>query len=388
MTTTGEALRGQKVDFSFSDEQVLLRDTIGKYMAAEYDSATRKRIVASPEGHSRETWKQFAELGFLAAPFVEEYGGLGGSAVETMIIMEECGRRLVVEPFIETVVLAGGLLRDLGSEDQRRAFLPRIIDGSDLWALAWAEAQSRHDLHDVALCANRDGNGYRLNGSKQVVVGAPWADHLIVSARTSGGRRDHGGISLFIVDKSQSGVDCRDYATVDGRRAAEIVFDDVVVGPETLIGLEGDGLAGLERAVDHAIAALCAEAVGAMDELNRMTRDYARLRKQFGVPLAKFQVLQHRMVDMFIAYEQALSMTYLTTLALTGDEPERAKAVSGAKVQVGEAARFIGQQAVQIHGGMGMSDELEVGRYFKRLIAINVQFGTPDHHLGRYLQVA
>jgi alkylation response protein AidB-like acyl-CoA dehydrogenase len=266
--------------------------------------------------------------------------------------------------------------------------LPRIIDGSDLWALAWAEAQGRHDLHDVASRAERDGDGYRLNGCKQVVVGAPWADRLIVSARTAGERRDCRGISLFIVDKSQSGVDCRSYATVDGRRAADIAFDSVAVGPEAPIGFEGDGLAGLERAVDHAIAALCAEAIGAMDELNRMTRDYARLRKQFGVPLAKFQVLQHRMVDMFIAYEQALSMTYLATLAFTGDARERAKAVSGAKVQVGEAAKFIGQQAVQIHGGMGMSDELEVGRYFKRLTAINVQFGTLDHHLGRYLRVA
>jgi alkylation response protein AidB-like acyl-CoA dehydrogenase len=376
------------VDFSFSDEQVLLRDTIRKYLAAEYDSVARKRIVTSSEGYSRETWEQFAELGFLAAPFPEEYGGIGGGAVETMIIMEEWGRRLVVEPFIETVVLAGGLLRDLGSEEQRHTFLPRIIDGRDLWALAWAEAQGRHDLHDIALRAERDGNGYRLNGSKQVVVGAPWANRLIVSARTSGGRRDRPGISLFIVDKSQSGIDCHGYATVDGRRAADIVFDDVAVGSEMRVGPEGDGVVGLERSVDHAIAALCAEAVGAMDELNRTTRDYARLRKQFGVPLAKFQVLQHRMVDMFIAYEQALSMTYLATLALTGHEPGRAKAVSGAKVQVGEAAKFIGQQALQIHGGMGMSDELEVGRYFKRLTAINVQFGTPDHHLGRYLQVA
>jgi alkylation response protein AidB-like acyl-CoA dehydrogenase len=376
------------MDFSFSDEQDLLRDSIRKYLSAKYDASARRRIVTSAEGYSRECWQEFAELGFLAAPFPEEYGGVGGGAVEAMIIMEECGRRLVVEPFVETVVLAGGLLRDLGSEEQRHTFLPRIIDGSDLWALAWAEAQGRHDLHDIALRAERDGNGYRLNGSKQVVVGAPWAGRLIVSARTSGTQRDRRGISLFIVDKSQSGIDCRDYATVDGRRAADIVFDAVAVGSEMRVGPEGDGVAGLERAVDHAIAALCAEAVGAMDELNRTTRDYARLRKQFGVPLAKFQVLQHRMVDMFIAYEQALSMTYLATLALTGDDPGRAKAVSGAKVQVGEAAKFIGQQAVQIHGGMGMSDELEVGRYFKRLTAINVQFGSPDHHLGRYLQVA
>jgi alkylation response protein AidB-like acyl-CoA dehydrogenase len=376
------------MDFSFSGEQDLLRNSIHKYLSAKYDASARRRIVASAEGYSRECWQQFAELGLLAAPFPEEHGGLGGGAVEIMVIMDEFGRRLVVEPFVETVVLAGGLLRDLGSEEQRHTFLPSIIDGSDLWALAWAEAQGRHDLHDIALRAERDGNGYRLNGRKQVVVGAPWADRLIASARTSGGRRDRRGISLFIVDKSQSGIDCRGYATVDGRRAAEIVFDDVAVGAEMRVGPEGDGLAGLERAVDHAIAALCAEAVGAMDELNRTTHDYARLRKQFGVPLARFQVLQHRMVDMFIAYEQALSMTYSATLALTGDKPGRAKAVSGAKVQVGEAAKFIGQQAVQIHGGMGMSDELEVGHYFKRLTAINVQFGTPDHHLGRYLQAA
>jgi alkylation response protein AidB-like acyl-CoA dehydrogenase len=376
------------MDFSFSDEQVLLRDTIGKYLAAEYDSAARKRIVASPEGFSRETWQQFAELGFLAAPFPEEYGGLGGGPLETMVIMEECGRRLVVEPYVETVVLVGGLLRDFGTEEQRRRLLPRIIDGAELWALAWAEAQGRHDLRDVALRADRHGDTYRLSGSKQVVVGAPWADRLVVSARTAGDRRDRSGISLFIVDKGQTGIDARGYATLDGRRAAEVVFDDVVVGPDMLIGDEGDGLPGLEQAVDHAIAALCAEAIGAMDELNRMTRDYARLRKQFGVPLARFQALQHRMVDMFIAYEQALSMSYLVTLSLSAASRERAKAVSAAKVQIGEAARFIGQQAVQIHGGMGMSDELDVGRYFKRLTAIALQFGTPDHHLGRYLQVA
>jgi alkylation response protein AidB-like acyl-CoA dehydrogenase len=261
------------VDFSFSDEQTLLRDSIHKYLSAKYDSSARMRIVTSAEGYSRECWQEFAELGLLAAPFPEEYGGLGGgAAVETMVIMEEFGRRLVVEPFVETVVLAGGLLRDFGSKEQRHTFLPRIIDGSDLWALAWAEAQGRHDLHDIAFRAERDGNGYRLNGSKQVVVGAPWANRLIVSARTSGGRRDRPGVSLFIIDTSQSGIDFRDYATVDGRRAADIVFNDVAVSSEMRVGPEGDGLVGLERAVDHAIAALCAEAVGAMDELNRAQR--------------------------------------------------------------------------------------------------------------------
>src|SRR5436190_9322544 len=224
------------MDFSFSDEQVLLRDSIHKYLNAKYDASARRRIVTSAEGHSRECWQEFAELGFLAAPFPEEYGGVGGGAVEAMIIMEEFGRRLVVEPFVETVVLAGGLLRDLGSEEQRRTFFSRIIDGSDVWALAWTEAQGRHDLHDIALRAERNGKGYRLNGRKEVVVGAPWANRLIVSARTSCGRRDRRGISLFIVDKSQSGIDCRDYANVDGRRAADIVFDDVAVGSEVRVG--------------------------------------------------------------------------------------------------------------------------------------------------------
>ena len=376
------------MDFSFSDEQVLLHNSIHKYLNANYDTAARMRIVASAEGYSRECWQQFAELGLLAAPFPEEYGGIGGGAVETMIIMEECGRRLSSSPSSRRSCSPAGCCAISAPKTSGR----HSSRASSTVATCgpWPGRRRRAvTIFTTSHCAPTEhGNSYRLSGSKQVVIGAPWANRLIVSARTSGAQRDRHGISLFIVDKSQSGIDCRDYATVDGRRAAEIVFDDVAVDPEMRVGPEGDGLAGLERAVDHAIAALCAEAVGAMDELNRTTRDYARLRKQFGVPVAKFQVLQHRMVDMFIAYEQALSMTYLATLRLTDEVRERAKAVSSAKVQVGEAAKFIGQQAVQIHGGMGMSDELEVGRYFKRLTAINVQFGTPDHHLGRYLQVA
>jgi len=376
------------MDFSFTEEQTLLRNTVQSLLADKYDFDTRRKIVKSAEGWRPDYWAQFAELGLLAAPFPEELGGLGGGAIETMIIMEEFGRHLVVEPFVETVVIAGGFLREGGSAAQQEELIPGIIGGETVWAFAYAEPQGRYNLADLVTTAKKDGAGYVLNGFKCVVIAAPWAQKLIVTARTSGGQRDRDGVSVFIVDKSAPGVSTRDYPTVDGRRASEITFENVKLGADALIGAEGKGLPLVEKVTDQAIAALCAEAIGGMKELNAATVEYCKTRKQFGVAIGKFQVLQHRMVDMFMAYEQSVSMTYMVNLKLTEGETERAKAAAGAKVQIGKAGRFIGQQAVQLHGGMGMTDELSVGHYFKRLTMIDTQFGNVDHQLKRYSQAA
>ena len=255
-------------------------------------------------------------------------------------------------------------------------------------AFAFAEPQGRYNLADLAVTAKKSGAGYTLNGHKAVVIGAPWADTLIVTARTAGGQRDAKGVSVFIVDKKTKGISCRDYPTVDGLRASEITFENVAVGADALIGEVDNGLPLVERVVDEGIAALSAEAIGSMKVLNDMTVEYCKTRKQFGVPIGKFQVLQHRMVDMFMNYEQSVSITYMVTLKLNEDAAERRKAASAAKVQIGKAGRFIGQQAVQLHGGMGMTDELAVGHYFKRLTMIDTMFGNVDHHLRRYSEAA
>jgi pimeloyl-CoA dehydrogenase small subunit len=376
------------MDFSFTEEQTLLRNSVQSFLQDKYDFETRRKISASPEGWSRELWQQFAELGLLAAPFSEEQGGLGGSAIETMIVMEEFGRSLVVEPFLETVVLAGGFLRQAGTPAQQEAHIPGIIGGETVWAFAYAEPQGRYNLADLTTTAKADGDGYVINGYKCVVLAAPWADKLIVSARTSGGQRDADGVSLFIVDKNSAGVSTRDYPTVDGRRASEVTLENVKVGADAVIGEVDKALPLIEMVTDQAIAALSAEAIGGMKELNEATVEYCKTRKQFGVPIGSFQVLQHRMVDMFMAYEQSVSMTYMVALKLDEDGAERRKAASGAKVQIGKAGRYVGQQAVQLHGGMGMTDELNVGHYFKRLTMIDTQFGNVDHHLARYSTAA
>ena len=376
------------MDFSFTEEQTLLRNTVQSLLSDKYDFETRRKVAKSADGWRPEIWAQFAELGLLAAPFSEEMGGLGGGAIETMIVMEEFGRHLVVEPYVETVVIAGGFLREGGSPAQQEAHIPGIVGGETVWAFAYAEPQGRYNLADLTTTAKKDGSGYTINGYKAVVLGAPWAQKLIVTARTSGGQRDRDGVSVFIVDKSAAGVSTRDYPTVDGRRASEITFENVKVDADALIGQEGKGLPLVEKITDQAIAALSAEAIGCMKELNTATVEYCKTRKQFGVPIGKFQVLQHRMVDMFMAYEQSVSMTYMVNLKLTEGEAERTRAAAGAKVQIGKAGRFVGQQAVQLHGGMGMTDELNVGHYFKRLTMIDTQFGNVDYQLKRYSEAA
>ena len=375
------------MDFCFSEEQNLLRNTVERFVQENYEFEKRRKIVAADNGWNRDTWTQIAELGLLAAPFSEEQGGLGGGPIDTMLVMEEFGKGLVVDPYLPTVVQAGGFLRR-GTAAQIEEHIPGIIGGENVWAFAYAEPQSRYNLADVTTTAKKDGDGFVINGSKAVVLAGPWADKLIVTARTAGGQRDANGITVFIVDKGATGVSTRDYPTVDGSRASEITFENVKVGADAVIGDVDNGLPLVELISDESIAALSAEACGCMKMLVDDTVEYCKTRKQFGVPIGKFQVLQHRMVDMFMNHEQSVSITYMVNLKLGEDEAERKKAASAAKVQIGKAGRFVGQQAVQLHGGMGMTDELRVGHYFKRLTMIDTQLGNVDFHLKRYADAA
>ena len=371
------------MDFNFTEEQSMLRDTVASFLQDKYDFETRRKLIASESGWRADYWSAFAnELGILGAPFSEELGGLGGGPIENMILMEEFGKALVVEPYLGTVVIGGGFLKHSGYGPAADV-IANIISGETVIAFAYAEPQGRYNWADLKTTAKKDGAGYVLNGHKAVVVGAPWATHLIVTARTGGSQREASGVSVFLVEKTSPGIVTRDYPTVDGARASEVYFENVSVPASALIGGEGAGLPLVEKVIDEATAAVCAEAVGAMRKLHEGTLDFARQRKQFGAPIASFQVLQHRMVDMFINVEQSVSMTYMATIKVE-DAAERAKAVSAAKVQIGKACKFVGQAAIQIHGGMGMTDELAIGHYFKRATIIEGLFGSVDHHLRRY----
>ena len=370
------------MDFDLSEEQILLRQSVERMAADHYRFEQRKFHGAEPEGWSRAMWRRYAELGLLGLPFVERYGGVGGGPVETMIVMEAMGRALALEPYLATVVLAGGLIRHGGSAAQQAAFVPAIAGGTMILAFAHAERQSRYDLADVATRARPDGAGWVIDGEKSLVLHGDSADRLIVSARVAGERRDRDGIALFLVDGAAKGVSRRPYATQDGMRAAEIALASVAVGRDSMLGAPGAALPLIERVADEAIAALAAEAVGAMAALTDMTVDYLKTRRQFGVPIGNFQVLQHRAADMLIALEQARSMALYATLTVAApDAVERRRAAAAAKVQVGRSGRFVGQQAIQLHGGIGMTMEYKAGHYLKRLTMIDLMFGDADHHL-------
>ena len=376
------------MDFSFTSEQDQLRDTVARLVRQNYDFDTRRKVAKSETGWRPEMWAQFAELGLLGASFSEEEGGFGGGPIEAMIISEEFGKGLVIEPYLQTAIIGGNFLRHGGSAAQKEEHIAGLVGGETIFAFAYSEPKSRFDLNDVSTTAKKDGAGYTLNGHKAVVIGAPFATHLFVTARTSGGQRDASGITVFLVPKNAKGVTTRDYPTVDGLRASEVYFENVSVSADAVIGKVDGGLPLVENVIDNAIAALCAEACGCFKVLNEATISYAKQRKQFGQPIANFQVLQHRMVDMFMAAEQAISMTYMVTLKLDEADKARKLAASGAKVQIGKAGKLISQDAVQIHGGMGMTDELNVGHFFKRVTMIESQFGNTDWHLRRYTELS
>jgi alkylation response protein AidB-like acyl-CoA dehydrogenase len=370
------------MDFTFTEEQDLLRDSVRKFVEKDYSFVARGNLLKSELGFSRDHWRSFAELGWTALPFSEADGGLGGKAVDTMIVLEELGKGLVLEPYLSTVVFAGGVLRSASSALRER-YLPGLIGGELLAAVAYAEPDSRFNLEHVTSAAKRDGNAYVLNGVKLAVIGGHAADLLIVSARTQGAPTDRSGITLFAVDARSVGLDRKNYVTVDGLRASNVILSNVRVPADAVIGEVDQGLALLENASDETILGLGAEAVGVMQVMHESTVTYSKERKQFGVPIGSFQVLQHRMVDMFMEFEQAKSMVYMATMTRDAGRPF-AKAASGLKVTLGRAGRVIGQGAIQTHGGMGMTDELAVSHYFKRMTMIDMMLGNADYHLDRY----
>ena len=372
------------MDFDLSEEQRLLKESLDRLIGDRYAFEQRKNYAQNPEGWSRDLWAQYAELGLLGLPFDERYGGSAGGPVETMIAMEAFGRALGLEPYLATVVLGGGFLRHGASAEQCADLIPQIAAGTLTLAFAHTERQSRYDLHDIATRAVRDGTGWVIEGDKGVVLHGDTADKLIVTARVGGGRRERDGIAAFIVDAKAPGVSRRGYPTQDGLRAAEIAVSGVRVGPEGVLGEPGAALPLIERVVEEGIAALCAEAVGAMAVMHELTIEYLKTRRQFGREIGSFQILQHRAVEMLIALEQARSMAMFATMMAGEDNAaERRHAVSAAKVQIGRSGKFIGQQAIQLHGGIGMTMEYKVGHYFKRVTMIDAMFGDADHHLRR-----
>lgn len=376
------------MNFDLSEEQQMLVDSVSKFLQNDYDFETRRKLAASELGYSANNWKMFAELGWLSVPFAEENGGFGGTAVDMMLIMEAFGKALITEPFIPTVIMGGRLIEVLGNAVQKQELLAAVIQGELQLALAYEERGSRANPACVALRAEKSGDEYILNGEKVMVLNGHAADKLLVTARTDGALADEAGVSVFVVDSSMPGVEITAYPTTEGGRAANIVFNGVKVPASQLLGAEGQALAALEVVLDEATIAIGSEAVGAMEVLYKTTVEYCKTRKQFGLPIGKFQVLQHRMVEMFMAHELTQSTMYMAGLRnLEGGDVAK-KAASAFKVQVGKAGRYIGQQAVQLHGGMGMTDELNVGYYFKRLTAIDALLGNPDYHLNRYGRVS
>jgi alkylation response protein AidB-like acyl-CoA dehydrogenase len=373
------------MEFNYSEEQLALQDTLQRFISRDYDFDKRRKFSASSLGYSAEAWSQFAELGLLALPFPEDFGGLGGNAVDIMLVMEQFGQGLLLEPYLSTVVTCGGLIRDAAPEPMQQKLLPQIAAGTAKIALAAYEAAGRYDLSYVGCTAQESGGSWRLAGRKTVVLDGASADYFLVSARSSGNISDRDGISLFLVPREAKGLTVAAYPTQSGARAADLLLENVTVEDEALIGAPSRSYPVIERAVDRAIAALCAEAVGIINALNQATLNYLKTRKQFGVAIGTFQALKHKMADMLIAAEQSRSMAIIAAVhADSEDTAERHRAVSAAKAYIGQAGRLVGQHAVQMHGGMGVVDELIVSHYFKRLTMIDLSLGDADYHLASF----
>jgi alkylation response protein AidB-like acyl-CoA dehydrogenase len=376
------------MNFDFTEEQQMVRDSIARFVQDDYDWDTRKAIVASEKGLSPDNWKLFAELGWLSIPFAEEHGGFGGNIVDLSVVMEELGKGLVVEPYFPTVVLFGGLIARAGNDAQRAEWLPRVIGGDVLGGFAYVERQSRFALHDCLTTATLSGDGFVLNGEKVVVFNGEQADHLVVLARTSGEQSDRTGLSLFIVEASAAGIDKMNYPMMDGQRVANVTFKDVALPADALLGEEGQALALVEALVDEAIIALASEAVGIMGVLNTKTLEYAKTREQFGVAIGSYQALQHRMVDTMMAYEQCKSLLFKALCEYKQDPAMAAETIHALKVLIDRNAKHVFGEAIQIHGGMGMTDELDIGHYAKRLMMINTTFGDANFHRNRFVETA
>ena len=370
------------MNFSFSEEQQLLRDSVARFIRQDYAFEYRQKTVTSSEPFNRQHWQQFAELGWLMVPFSEADGGLGGSAVDIMLVMEEFGKGMVVEPLLASAILAGGLIAERGTSEQKNDWLTPLMEGSLQLAFAFAEPQGRFDLGNVATSAVLDGDEYLISGHKSVVLNGGAADTLVVSVTTG----QPGHVSLLLVDAGAPGVTRNSYKTVDGHNAAEVYFDRVRVPKANLLGEEGTALNAIEKIIDRAALGICAEAVGAMESALEKTLEYTKTRKQFGVSISTFQALQHRLADMFIECQQARSILMMAAMQLDVNNGIAPKAVSAAKSRIGKAARKVGQEAVQIHGGIGVTDELDVAHLFKRLTSIQYLFGSTDYHTQRFIQ--
>ncbi len=372
------------MDFEPSDDQRLLVESIGRMLADNYGFQQRKAFVTAPEGFSTAMWSRYAEQGLLGVPFAEEYGGYGGGPQEIMLVMQAFGKHLVLEPYLGTVILGGGAVQAFGTDAQKKAILPAICEGSLKMAFAHGERQARYDVTDVMTTARRDGAGWVIDGSKTVVQHGDVADKLVVSARTSGDRYDADGITVFLVDAKTQGVARRGYPTRDETRAADIALDGVRVTDADVLGEVGKGLTVVQRIIEAGIAATGAEAAGAMEAMNEMTLEYSKTRVQFGQAIGTFQVVQHRMVDMFMAAEQGKSMAMLATMTLDQTDPaKRAHDMALAKVGIGQSARYVSQSAVQMHGGIGMTEEYAVGHYFRRCMVIERLWGDPAYYLQK-----
>jgi alkylation response protein AidB-like acyl-CoA dehydrogenase len=373
------------MEFNYSEEQLALQDTLQRFISRDYDFDKRRKFAASTLGFSAQAWTQFAELGLLALPLPENFGGLGGNAVDVMLVMEQFGQGLLLEPYLSTVVTCGGLIRDAASPTMQQQLLPMIADGSTKLALAAYEAAGRYDLSYVACKAEPSAGKWQLSGRKTVVLDGASANYFLVSARSGGKVGDRDGISLFLVPSDAKGLTVAAYATQSGARAADLLLENVALGSDALVGTASQALPAIERAVDYAIAALCAEALGIINALNKATLEYLKSRKQFGVAIGTFQALKHKMADMLIAAEQARSMAIIAAVhADLQDSAERRRGISAAKAYIGQAGRLVGQHAVQLHGGMGVVDELIVSHYFKRLTMIDLSLGDADYHLANF----
>ena len=377
------------MNFDFTEEQTMIKDSVSRFVRDEYDFDTRRSIIDSEEGISRKFWTMFAELGWLSVPFAEEYGGFGGSVEDIAAVMEELGKGIVVEPYASTVVVFGGLLSASDNSALKEEVIPTVIDGSCMGSFACVEAQSRYELSDVATTAVAADGGYTINGEKTVVANGGTANTFVVSARTSGGQFDRDGVSLFLVDATTAGVDVKSYKMMDGLSAATVTFKDVVVTESQLLNAAGEGMALIDQVMPQILMALSAEALGIMATLNTLTVEYTKVRQQFDTPISSFQALQHRMVDTFMACEQTKSMLY-RGLCQAGEDDREAlsKSVHALKATVARYGRLVGEEAIQIHGGIGMTDELNVGHYVKRLMMINVSFGDGDFHQKKFNQLA
>jgi pimeloyl-CoA dehydrogenase small subunit len=373
------------MNFELSEEQQMLAETIKRFVATHYNFDARAKILASPAGHSEDVWAAIAEMGLLGLPFEEAHGGFGGTTVDVMLVMEAIGEGLLVEPYLATVGLGGRFVARAGSKGQQDRILPALIQGKHKLAFAHTEPDARYDLRQVGLRARRAGEGWVLDGDKRMVLHGGGADTLVVSTRTAGGDTDAAGITLFLVPRTAPGVSVKESRTIDNLRTADIRFAGVDVGPDAVLGRDGEGFPVVEEVVDYATALLCAEAVGAIRYANEATLEYSKTRRQFGVPIGSFQALQHRMVEMMISYEQARSMAYLACVKIdTADAAERRRVISAAKIKIADACRHVSQEAVQLHGGMGMTEELKISHTFRRLTMLAQTFGDAEHHLERF----